>query len=241
MASSLNKRLIGSSRRIFVTETQRKEMHALYKEGMTPGDIGKRLNLGQTTVRDHLDPDVRAKTRACTKRRNSRPDVVFEEKLRHFNHSFLPPAPGTRNVETQLEYDRGYINRLGIYKKLHGFLYDEGETKGINMTIKLKELMDKLWPGEDNGSEKIGRKTVLKRTNFWTKCALSGRDIDLGALKGKPGESSLDHERPRSKGGLSDLDNCQPLSTRMNQMKGNMTNKEFKEEIKFLYERFFLS
>ena len=109
------------------------------------------------------------------------------------------------------------------------------------MTVKLKELMDKLWPGEDNEIEKIGRKTVLKRTNFRTKCALSGRDIDLGAAKGEPGESSLDHERPRSKGGPSDLDNCQPLSVRMNQMKGNMTNKEFKEEIKFLYERFFLN
>ena len=109
------------------------------------------------------------------------------------------------------------------------------------MAVKLKELMDKLWPGEDNKIEKIGRRTILKRTNFRHKCALSGRDIDLGARRGEPGESSIDHERPRSKGGQSDLDNCQPLSVRMNQMKGNMTNEEFKEEIKFLYARFFLN
>ena len=132
-------------------------------------------------------------------------------------------------------------------KKMRGLsypkkpLYAEGKMEGINMTIKLKELMDKLWPGEDNGSEKIGRKTVLKRTNFWTKCALSGRDINLAARREEPGKGSLDHKIPRDQGGTSDLDNCQPLSVRMNQMKGNMTNEEFKEEIKFLYARFFLN
>ena len=67
-SKSKSKRIIGSRRRIFVTETQRKEMHALYKGGMTPGDIGKRLNLGQTTVREHLTPDVREKTRVRAKR-----------------------------------------------------------------------------------------------------------------------------------------------------------------------------
>ena len=241
MVSSFNKRIIGSRRRIFVTETQRKEMHALYKGGMTPGDIGKRLNLGQTTVREHLNPDVREKTRVRAKRRNSKPEVVFKQKLHRFNQSLLPPAPITRNDKTQMIYSKGYSCNTVISKKLYKFLYAEGKMEVINMTIKLKELMDKLWPGEDNGSEKIGRKTVLKRTNFWTKCALSGRDINLAARREEPGKGSLDHKIPRDQGGTSDLDNCQPLSTRMNQMKGNMTNKEFKEEIKFLYERFFLS
>jgi len=241
MVSSSSKRIIGSRRRIIFTKAQKQEMHALHNEGMSQKDIGKRFNIGHSTVSIYLSTARKEKKKRYDTIRNSEPEVVFKQKLHRFNQSLLPPAPITRNDKTQMIYSKGYSCNTVISKKLYKFLYAEGKMEGINMTIKLKELMDKLWPGEDNGSEKIGRKTVLKRTNFWTKCALSGRDINLAARREEPGKGSLDHKIPRDQGGTSDLDNCQPLSVRMNQMKGNMTNEEFKEEIKFLYARFFLN
>jgi len=241
MVSSLSKRIVGSRRRRTITEDQKQEMHALYKSGVRQGDIGKKFGVSQTAVGEILNPKSREKKNKRNKRRHSRPDVIFKQKFRKFNVVLLPPNI-TRNAKTQQAYDRGYIGNVGLRKKLYKFLYEKGKMEGINMKKKQEELMDKLWPGEDNKIDIIGKNREMpRRKSYWTKCAISGRDINLAARRGEPGESNLDHIIPRAQGGSNELDNLQPLSTRINQMKGNMTNEEFKEEIKFLYKRFYLN
>ena len=121
MVSSLNKRIIGSRRRIIFTKAQKQEMHALHNEGMSQKDIGKKFNIGRSTIGNYLDPDSKEKAKERHKKNNS-PEVIFREKLRHFNHSFLPPPPVTRNVETQMIYSKGYIGLTVIGKKLYTFL-----------------------------------------------------------------------------------------------------------------------
>ena len=88
--------------------------------------------------------------------------------------------------------------------------------------VKKKEILEKLWPGENNE----------KRTDYKTKCALTGEPIDLDVRQGEPGYGNLDHELARAKGGSNDADNCQPLSSVVNGMKGDMTNEELFEKCK---------
>ena len=54
MVSSLIKRIIGSRRMIIFTKAQKQEMHALHNEGMSQKDIGKRFNIGHSTVSIYL-------------------------------------------------------------------------------------------------------------------------------------------------------------------------------------------
>lgn len=59
---------------------------------------------------------------------------------------------------------------------------------------------------------------LLKKQEF--KCALSGRKL-------KPDGSQLDHVFPKSKGGSDDVSNLQWVTTKINRMKGSMSNEEF--------------
>ena len=120
---------------------------------------------------------------------------------------------------------RAYVDKLNntgrrryfYYKFLHFINKQKGGKK-----IMLKELLNHLWPEEDNE----------KRTSFWTKCVLSGEDINLDADRNGPHVGALDHIIPRSRAGSNNFSNCQPLSARVNQMKHDMTNEEFIEQCK---------
>lgn len=61
---------------------------------------------------------------------------------------------------------------------------------------------------------------LLRKQRF--KCALTGNELT-------PEESQLDHVIPRSKGGSDAKDNLQWLTSKVNRMKGTLSNEEFIE------------
>ncbi len=93
------------------------------------------------------------------------------------------------------------LNRI-LRLKIESFSIIE---KGVynNMSFTVQEFLDKV------GDHPI--------------CSLTGRSIDLM----KPASYQLDHIIPRSKGGLSNIDNCQLLCKAANQAKHDLSLEEF--------------
>ena len=65
------------------------------------------------------------------------------------------------------------------------------------------------------------------------RCALSKQSFDIRNPELVP---SADHIVPVSRGGTSTVDNCQWVTARMNKMKGDLTNEEFRAEIQQIAE-----
>ena len=188
------------------------EMFAMRSNGSTYNEICRKFSLSKGTIAYHFGNGQKEKTEQRKQMFRSKPGGRLRRKIEQFNVKYNPPEKQPRSKR-----------RRCFYEKFRTF-------KGEDKMITYKEVLEKIWPGEDNE----------KRTNYWTKCSLTGADINMDAYSDEPDVGTLDHEQPRSRDGTNTIDNCQPLRTRTNQMKGDMTNEEFKEEIKFHYEKMFL-
>lgn len=189
------------------------EMVAMRSNGATYEEISQKFSLSKGTIAYHFGKGQKEKTEQRKQIFRSKPGGRLRRKIEQFNINYNPPRKQPRSKR-----------RRCFYAKFRRF-------KGEDNMITFKELLEKVWPGEDNS----------RRTNYWTKCSLTGVDINMDAYSDEPDVGTLDHERPRSRDGTNTIDNCQPLRARTNQMKGDMTNEEFKEEIRFHYEKMFLN
>ena len=213
-AGSKHKRLIKKNRTF--TDEEIVRMKAMYAEGITKADIAEELGVKYNSLAYHLNEGEKERVAASRDTRRAAPGGVFSAKVEDFNKAFLEENKRPHN---------GYTNIFN--EKIRNFTGIKG---GPELMAKKKEILEKLWPGENNE----------KRTDYKTKCALTGEPIDLDARKGEPGYSNLDHELARARGGSNDANNCQPLSSAVNGMKGDMTNEEFFEWIyKIKDQKFF--
>ena len=205
-AGSKHKRLIKKNRTF--TDEEIVRMKAMYAKGMTKAKIAEELGVKHSSLAYHLNEGEKERIAASKNARRAAPGGTFSRKLEDFNKSFSQEDKKTPNSHTNI-----------FHEKIRNFIGIKG---GPELMVKKKEILEKLWPGENNE----------KRTDYKTKCALTGEPIDLDARKGEPGYSNLDHELARARGGSNDADNCQPLSSVVNTMKGDMTNEELFEKCK---------
>ena len=60
----------------------------------------------------------------------------------------------------------------------------------------------------------------------YVTCAITGKKHSVMEAQAHPLSMNLDHEIPVARGGRNELENCQPLGTAINQIKGDRTNEE---------------
>jgi 5-methylcytosine-specific restriction endonuclease McrA len=189
------------------------EVFAMRANGASYKEISQKFLMSCGSISYYFGKNQKEKTTFRNNKMRHGPGGRLRRKIEQFNVKYSPPRERPRSKR-----------RRCFYIKFRKF-------KGEDNMIAFKEVLEKIWSGEDND----------KRTNYWTKCSLTGADINMDAYSDEPDVGSLDHERPRSRGGENTIENCQPLRARTNQMKGDMTNEEFKEEIRFHYEKMFLN
>jgi 5-methylcytosine-specific restriction endonuclease McrA len=192
---------------------EKADVFAMRANGASYKEISQKFSMSLGSISYYFGKNQKEKTSFRNKKMRQSPGGKLRRKVEQFKVRYSPPREQPRSKR-----------RRCFYTKFRKF-------KGEDNMITFKEVLEKIWPGEDNE----------KRTNYWTKCSLTGADINMDAYSDEPDVGTLDHELPRSRGGENIIDNCQPLRTRTNQMKGDMTNEEFKEEIRFHYEKMFLN
>jgi len=197
-----------------VSEVEKKQMRDLKREGLPYSTISKIVGFSDKTVAYHIVSGAKARKRKITKKWEKKPSTGgrLRKKLSDFNRAFSVAVKKTVSERTQLHYDSK--PNMRIYKKLYGFLNKKG-----GIMAEYREVLEKLWPDEDNEN----------RTEFWTKCVLSGRDINLNVKEKEANCGAFDHQLPRGRGGSNNIDNCQPLDALINYMKHDRTNEEFIE------------
>ena len=103
--------------------------------------------------------------------------------------------------------------------KVRAFYRDKNNsTKGLNMKTRRNEMEEHLWPNE--GKDKNGLSFP------YVTCAITGKKHSVMEAQAHPLIMNLDHEIPVARGGRNELENCQPLGTAINQIKGDRTNEE---------------
>lgn len=91
-------------------------------------------------------------------------------------------------------------------------------------------LQKKIWAYTRDSGEVILMEDVVKRFGNKPRCYLTMEPIDLN----DPTAYSLDHIVPRSRGGLSTLDNMGLLSSDANKAKHNMSLDDFYDMCKLI-------
>ena len=186
-------------------------------KGYTYDQLSEKFNISKGTLSYHFGKNQKEKTLARQQKRRT----PFTRKIDQFFDRVIDqkrdPVYLNKRPERTWEY------------KVRSFHKDKNSsTKGLNLMTRKQQMEKHLWPHDE--------KDINGLSFPYITCAITGERRSVMEAQSHPLSMNLDHEIPVAKGGRNELENCQPLGTKINQMKGDMTNEEFFAQIRKIIE-----
>lgn len=154
-------------------------------------------------------------------------DKIFE--LRKKGYTYNQIVEELNCSKGTISYHLGEGQKEKTYKRNKNWKYKTINHKVWSFTneetLKLRRSGGEFGRNKDHkGSSKqlFGYKDVLNKFGRYTKCYISGEDIDL-----IEGDYAFDHIVPRSKGGFNTLKNLGITTKKINFMKHDLLLEEF--------------
>jgi 5-methylcytosine-specific restriction endonuclease McrA len=183
-----------------------------HHKGWSYTKLSKKYKISKGTLSYRFGKDQKEKTlKRMQKRRDS-----FQLKVDHFFDRIIDQKRNPIFINKRPERTWNCKVRSFYKNKL-------GSTKGLDLMTRREEMESHLWPNK--GKDKNGLSFP------YVTCAITGNKHSVMEAQSHPLGMNLDHIIPVARGGRNELENCQPLGTKINQMKGDMTNEEFFEQI----------
>ena len=182
-------------------------------KGYTYKQLTEKFDVSKGTLSYHLGHNQKEKTKKRVQKRRD----FFQRKIDQFYDRVMDQKRDSSYINERPE--RTWDNKVRSFYK-----DKQNSTKGLDLMTRRDQMEIHLWP--HNGKDKNGLYFP------YITCAITGDKHSVMEPQSHPLSMNLDHELPSSRGGPNDLENCQPLGTKINQMKGSMNNEEFFEQIK---------
>jgi hypothetical protein len=178
------------------------------KKGKSYKELSMKFKISKGTLSYRYGQNQKEKTLARQQKRRD----CFQHKVDSFLHQ-------THDVKRNPKFMNKRPERTWDYK-IRGFHKDKNNsTKGLDMPTAREQMMQHLWPND--GKDEKGYSFP------WIACKITGKKVSVMVPKGHYYACNLDHVLPVARGGANELENCQPLTDKINYAKGDMTNEEF--------------